>query len=290
AMLLQLSLTDEPLYWVANCPDILVLPFILRRKPYILEYRSPWPVEIKREFGEGLLTEISRRMEKLALRNAKYITLTTSKLKERTTIKKPVFIIPNYPQTSFIAASKQAKKFIEKENPAGDKIVLFIGRLSTVEGADILPRIANELVKHERNISIWIVGDGPLLPALEKALGNKSKVRFYGWQKRERIPLFIEASDVCIVPRHESRYSKYYNEEGLQKLSEYMFYKKPIVACGIADSDQYKLVKESELVQGIMEALDGKAPTPMRRTWEEKSKPVLFELMETLITEYKNQV
>jgi len=85
----------------------------------------------------------------------------------------------------------------------------------------------------------------------------------------EEIPNFINAADICIVPRHKVPYSHFYNEEGVTKISEYMFFGKPIVACGIAESRQYLLVDEKEMAEGIIKALNGEVPSSSRRTWED---------------------
>jgi hypothetical protein len=72
----------------------------------------------------------------------------------------------------------------------------------------------------------------------------------------------------------------HYNEEGLNKISEFMFFGKPIVACGIAPSNEYLLVKRQDMVKGILEALEGKAPKPTRRTWEDECKEKVLEVIE----------
>jgi glycosyltransferase involved in cell wall biosynthesis len=279
----QLLFTDSSLFWLANCPDILVLPLILRSKDYILDYRSPWPIEIEREFGDGPWLSIAEFFERISIRSAKIITLTTNKLRERITVSTPIFVVPNYPTMNFLIKDFSVKDFKLNNNCAKDeRVILFIGRLSEVEGADILPSIIRSLTSLKQDICFWIVGDGPLFPLLQKIFKNNKKVRLFGWRNRSEIPYFIKSSDICIAPRHENPHSKYYNEEGLQKISEYMFYNKPIVACGISESDEYLLVKREDMVQGILEALNGNAPTPRRKTWEEESSKILLKMIKFL--------
>ena len=86
------------------------------------------------------------------------------------------------------------------------------------------------------------------------------------------------AADVCIAPRHTSPFSVFYNEEGLQKFSEYMFFEKPIVTCGVAKSTEYLLVDEDEMAESDIKALNGEAPSPKRKTWDEHSEKKIHKM------------
>ena len=283
--LLQILFIKADFFWVANCPDILVLPLVLRRKRYILEYRSPWSIEVENEFGQGPWVHLSVIIENIALRHASVITLTTSRLIMKVRrFRKLVFVIPNYPLRSF-RATVPREEFRRQHNVRGDEgVVLFVGRLSRVEGADLLPDIMAR-VWERTNAVFWIVGDGPFYPLLEKFEKKfPNRVRLFGWRPHEQIPNFINAADVCITPRHTSSYSQFYNEEGLHKISEYMFFGKPIIACGIGESKEYLLVKEGEMVEGIVKALRGEAPLPTPRTWEDYSEKKILEMFSLLFS------
>jgi len=271
-ILLQILLIKGDVFWVANCPDILVLPLILRRRKYILDYRSPWSVEVNVELGKGPWVWLSFILENIALKNAKVISLTTSKLLTRTErFQKPNLIIPNYPMKGF--HHDVPRKTFRKLHrvPDNAKIILFIGKLARVEGVDLMPSIISDVIKSTRNkVIFWIVGDGTLRPLIENIeKRHPNAVRLFGWQLYDKIPNFINASDVCIAPRDETPYSQYYNEENLFKISEYGFYRKPIVACGIAPSKYYLLVKKDKMAKGIADAIAGKVLLPEPKTWED---------------------
>jgi len=287
AVIIQEFFVHADLFWVANCPDVLVLPLILRRKRYILEYRSPWPIEVAQELGNGPWVYLASFFERLALKHAWLITLTTSKLLNRVKIYgKRTFVIPNYPLRSFGGHTIKGEDFRRLFGyDSSDKIVLFVGRLSRVEAADLLPKIVKKVIERDPSVVFWIVGDGPYYEKLKPLEQKYAKsVRLFGWQPHSRIPSFIEASDVCIAPRHKSAFSIFYNEEGLQKISEYMFFEKPIVACGIAKSNEYLLVDEDGVADGILRALRGEAPRPKRRTWEEYSEKTIFEMFDLILS------
>ncbi|MEM3700270.1 MAG: glycosyltransferase [Candidatus Bathyarchaeia archaeon] len=288
AVISQIFFVRADLFWVANCPDVLVFPLILRRKRYILEYRSPWAIEVEQEFGSGPWVRFASIFEILALKHAWIITLTTSRLLERVKrYGKPIFVIPNYPLESF------GKNIIPREElrrrygySMDDKVVLFVGKLTHVEGADLLPKIAEKVFKEDASVIFWIVGDGPFYETL-KAFEEKypKRVKLFGWQPHVNIPSFIEASDVCIAPRHKSPFSTFYNEEGVSKFSEYMFFEKPIVACGVAGSSEYLLVDEDEMADEILRALRGEVSKSNRKTWEEFSEKKIVELFSRISSE-----
>ncbi|UCC58381.1 MAG: glycosyltransferase [Candidatus Bathyarchaeum sp.] len=283
AVFLQIFFVRADLFWVANCPDILAIPLVLRRRKYLLEYRSPWSIEVEDEFGKGPWVRPAAIIENIALRNALAITLTTSKLLKRVSgFGKPTFVIPNFSTKNFeasISADDFRKKYGVKR---GEKIVLFVGKLTHVEGADLLPGIIEQVLK-KVNCVFWIVGDGPSLPFLktfEAKFGNK--IKLFGWIPHEEVSNFVNAADVCLAPRHTSKYSQFYNEEGLHKIAEYMFFGKPIVACGIAESSQYLLVKENDISEGTIRALKGETPVSTPKTWEEHSAKKIFKLFSWL--------
>jgi glycosyltransferase involved in cell wall biosynthesis len=280
---LQIFLTKADIYWVSNSPAIFVMPIILKKRPYILDYRSPWPLVVKLEFGEGMLSRIAQQLAYASLKYAKVVTLTTSTLlKDVERFEKRVYVIPNYPEKDSFKPDVSYDQFRKLHGVKKDeRVILFMGRLSKIEGVDSLPTIVEGLLQKSKKILLWIVGDGFLRPEVEQLERKFPKnVKFFGWRPHREIPKFVNAADVCIIPFPETPFFHYYNEEGLNKISEFMFFGKPIVACGIAPSNEYLLVKRQDMVKGILEALEGKAPKPTRRTWEDECKEKVLEVIE----------
>jgi hypothetical protein len=58
-----------------------------------------------------------------------------------------------------------------------------------------------------------------------------------------------------------------------------MLYRKPIVACGISQSKQYMLVEQQDMVKGILEALEGRAPKATPRSWEDDCVGTVLEVI-----------
>jgi hypothetical protein len=229
---------------------------------------------------------LSSILENVALKNAKIITVTTSKLLTRTKrFQKPNLVIPNYPMKNF-QPDAQRKTFRKLQGvPDSAKIILFIGKLARVEGADLMPSIISDVLKKAKNrVIFWMVGDGTLRPLIEKVEKKyPDAVRLFAWQPYNKMPNFINASDVCIAPRDETPHSQYYNEENLFKVSEYGFYRKPIVACGIAPSKYYLLVNKDRMAEGINDALAGKGPLPEPRTWEDYCEENVLKVIRLVV-------
>ena len=281
--LLQIFFSKAEVYWVANSPDIFVVPLIFKKANYILDYRGPWPLEVQLEFGKGILSRIAGYISFVALRNAEVITLPSNTLiKDVQSFGKRVFVIPNYPLKGDFKPNVMYAQFRKQNEVKEDqKVILFIGLLSRVEGFDILPSIMEELVSKRENLVLWIIGDGVLRPLAEELVRKfPKKVKFFGWRPYKEIPNFINAADVCIVPRHKTPFSDHYNEENVQKISEYMFFEKPVVACGIAPSSEYLLVELQDMADGILRALDGKVPKPTPRSWEDECKEKVLEVLD----------
>ena len=152
SFILQISLAKANIYWVSNSPATFVMPLILKKQPYILDYRSPWPLIIKLEFGKGILSRIAEQLTYAALKYAKVVTLTTSTLlKDVKKFEKRVYVIPNYPQKDSFKPNVSYDQFRKLQSVKKDeRVILFMGRLSKIEGVDILPTIVEGLLQKSK--------------------------------------------------------------------------------------------------------------------------------------------
>ncbi|TMJ66535.1 MAG: glycosyltransferase [Alphaproteobacteria bacterium] len=76
-------------------------------------------------------------------------------------------------------------------------LALAVGRLHPNKGFDLLL----EALAATREVTLWIAGDGPLRPRLERLatrLGIIGRVRFLGW--REDVPRLLAAADLLVCP------------------------------------------------------------------------------------------
>ncbi len=86
----------------------------------------------------------------------------------------------------------------------GAKVITFIGRLDEQKGVDLLLEATAQLLPGEKEVEIWLVGDGPIraeLQQLAARLGIEDRVKFWGYQAQ--IERYLYASDIFALP---SRY------------------------------------------------------------------------------------
>jgi len=107
--------------------------------------------------------------------------------------------IPNFVEhkSNLQTLTNFREKFTSKKN----KIILFVGRLTEVKGAEYLIR-SIPLIK-TKNIHLVIVGDGVLLDELKKltkSLEIEDKITFFGAAKRDELSLLYDTSDVFVLP------------------------------------------------------------------------------------------
>ncbi|MGI0026694.1 MAG: glycosyltransferase, partial [Nitrosopumilaceae archaeon] len=259
AFFLQSLFVRGDILWVSNCPDTVGLGPWFANTAYVYDYRSPWSKEVEIEFGKGILSKVAGIIERRIRSKALAIVVVSSQMvKDVEHLGKKVFVVPNYPLESFLPSkTKESIRSLTGCNQHS-KVVVFVGKLSRVEGADMLEKIAEGL-SSLTDVKLWIVGDGPLKAQMEE-LAHKypSTVTFFGWVDYRDVPNYIAASDVCIVPRHKNQFSEYYNEQGVTKIAEYIAMGKPVVACNIAQSTNYILQSEESFIDGIKTALDGR--------------------------------
>jgi D-inositol-3-phosphate glycosyltransferase len=88
------------------------------------------------------------------------------------------------------------------------KIILFVGRIEPLKGVDILLNAA-ALLESDVECSVLIVGGDESsrarlaeLQGLASDLGIGHRVAFVGAVDHDKLPLFYNAADVCVVPSH----------------------------------------------------------------------------------------
>lgn len=89
-----------------------------------------------------------------------------------------------------------------------EKIILFVGRIEPLKGVDILINAA-AMLESDVECSVLIVGGDDSsasqvaeLRDLASGLGIGHRVAFVGAVDHDKLPLFYNAADVCVVPSH----------------------------------------------------------------------------------------
>ncbi|MGQ4833101.1 MAG: glycosyltransferase [Candidatus Asgardarchaeia archaeon] len=279
--MVELIAQDADIYWIENVPDIIyvLLPFF--RKKYIYDRRSPWALQVYMEFKNKILFKVADVIERFVMKNAKIITCVSRGLAEDLKgYNKKIFILPNYPDEKL---KRLVLKDIRKELnvPKERKIVIFVGKISFVEGAPLLKDVAKEL--ENTNAEFWIVGDGPSRKIVEEITKNFKNVRWFGWIKHQEVPNYIASANIGIVPRTgiPKKFRKYYSYEGIHKITEYFLFGLPVIACGIAHSDYYLLAPEKKFGEYVKKAVLGELhlPNPPELTWQKNCIPIIRDII-----------
>lgn len=114
------------------------------------------------------------------------------------------------------------------------KYVCFVGHLAPWQGVEYLIKSSPFVLSECPNTKFIIVGDGPKLDELKKlvdTLNISSNYIFTGYVDYEKVPVYINASNICVAPFVIERNDKI----GLSalKIYEYLACGKPVVASKI---------------------------------------------------------
>lgn len=143
-------------------------------------------------------------ISKLGLNNSKVsIALTEHMKKEMQKIsKKKTVVVPNGMDKNKF----NLDKYESRENlglSSNDKIIIFVGRLEPVKGIQYLIESMNILKNTENNLKLLVVGygkDDQKLKLLVKTLELEEIVIFTGKIPNEKIPEYLAASDIFVLP------------------------------------------------------------------------------------------
>ncbi|MPZ50397.1 MAG: glycosyltransferase [Dehalococcoidia bacterium] len=90
----------------------------------------------------------------------------------------------------------------------GERIILFVGRLEPLKGIDILINAAATL-ESDVDCSVLIVGGDESsrvqvdrLRGIARSRGIEDRVAFVGAVDHDKLPLYYNAADICVVPSH----------------------------------------------------------------------------------------
>jgi glycosyltransferase involved in cell wall biosynthesis len=87
--------------------------------------------------------------------------------------------------------------------PVGDRMVLFLGRITLQKGPDYFVEAARRVLEKEPNVTFVMAGQGDMLPrVIERAaeLGLGRHMLFPGFVDRDRAAALYESADVFVMP------------------------------------------------------------------------------------------
>ncbi len=187
-----------------------------------------------------------------------------------------VVMVPNYPPSDF--RPTRTRENIRTTLGLGDApTVLYLGKLSKLEGSDLIKRIILKTCRALPTVKFLIVGDGPQKDSLESFIVKKDlvdRVVMVGWIRHDEIADYVSAADICLLPRKWTSFSEYTAPENILKVGEYLALGKPVVASkmgGFATSGFPVIpVEPSRMADAVIEFLLNPIPVEdtMRPTWD----------------------
>jgi len=184
-------------------------------------------------WGDRVSLWVIDRIERFNMPRADRIIVVTSKLKEVLqgdygVPEDKIVVILNGANTDLFKPMDVLEAREELGLNRSDSYICFVGSLVQWQGVQYLIRAAPLILESYPDTRFLIVGDGPWkqeLTELAEQVGVMPNVIFTGMVPYQKIPLYTNASDICVLPKKplKSGYSPL-------KLCEYMACGKPVVA------------------------------------------------------------
>jgi glycosyltransferase involved in cell wall biosynthesis len=194
--------------WMSNGSVDILSNFNIK---HVVEINAPFEEEVKSfEKAPSFIAFIGKKKLKSLLQSADIVLPITSSLQtyliERFEISSSkCVVVPNAIEKHEIQINESRVATINKQFNLSEVTVLgFVGSIFPYHGVDRLIRGVAKL--NYTDISILIVGDGYLIPALKKLaneLGISSRVHFTGSVPKEDIYNYISAMDILTLPNTE---------------------------------------------------------------------------------------
>jgi glycosyltransferase involved in cell wall biosynthesis len=259
-LMTQIALTKADIYHFFNVPDIIGMPLVLKKGKLVYDVRSPWFSSVLETLRIGPLSRLAGIVERVLTKQADIVLTANTPLAKRAMRwgAKKVLVVPNYPPVDFLPT--QSRNTTRKQLGLSDNfVVLYLGKISTIEGSELLKSIIDHCSSANR-IKFLIVGDGPQKESVVRYLrtrGLLENVILVGWVPHNQVPNYIEAADLCLLPRTWSSFSQYTSPENILKTGEYLALGKPVITpkMGGFASAQFPIivVEPEEMGQAILD-------------------------------------
>lgn len=198
---------------------------------YSKKYKIPMMYDLQDSFAayDEYNVPFISTIDKQIIKNADSVVCVSESLRKKISgfRKKPAYVIQNgidknlFKQIDRNSARKKLKL------PLKSKIIVYIGHLEKLKGADILLDSFNKVRGFYPDACLLLSGK------IEKGIDIRQKnIIFREFPKRKDIVLAINSADAAVIPNTKNEFSKYCFP---YKLAEYMACNVSIVATDIGD-------------------------------------------------------
>jgi glycosyltransferase involved in cell wall biosynthesis len=231
-------LLSRPSLVYARTPwlGFIILPARLKRIPLIVEVNGIAGTELllfSKSKPVRLLSNILALVEKQSYLASRGIVTVTERLKDYLVEKYglnpgKIWVISNGANTDLFQPLEKEKARQGVGLPTDYHYVTFVGELSPDQGVEHLIAAVLLILREIPNTKFLIVGDGPegaKWRGMVSNLGLDNAFVFAGRVTYQKVPLFINASDLCVALKH-----KLVSGFSTLKMYEYMSCGRPVVA------------------------------------------------------------
>lgn len=180
----------------------------LKGLPMVFEVRDLWPESamVLGEISHPLAIAWSTRLEEACYRRARAIVVVTQGIKQRLIQRglspSKLAFIPNGSNVEMFRYLPQERARLRSELGLGEGfIAIYAGIHGLAQGLETVVEAAR-LLQDEPDVHLLLVGDGPRKAALQELAAKYSirNLRFLPEQPRERIPGYLSAADLALIP------------------------------------------------------------------------------------------
>jgi len=164
-------------------------------KPYLLQNHGM--VYVSRPFRN--------QISKLVLRNADAVLALTEDMKEemQKICSRDIHVLPNGIDLEKFESLSKDEMRCKLQIKTDERLVIFVGRFRPVKGVEYLIKSMEIIRQRDQSIRLVLVGEGPEeenLKSLTKQLKLEGCVEFVGQISTEKVPQYMAASDVFVLP------------------------------------------------------------------------------------------
>lgn len=208
----------------------------LKRVPFVFEIRDLWPETaiVMGALRNPILIKLATWLAYFLYSRADRIIAVTRGIREGIIQAgipaSKIVLSPNgVDDDLFATLSPERAKQVRQVHNWGDKFVaLYAGTLARSDGLEAIVRAAATLTNYQ-DLLVVFLGDGEVKPKLEALVeqSNLSNVAFIPSHPKRRIPDFITAADVCLMP---TKSDDFFHMHLPNKLYDYMAGERPVIA------------------------------------------------------------
>ena len=205
---------SRPDILIATSPQLLVALSgwwigAIQRVPFVFEVRDLWPESLAAVgVGEGnsFLNRVLGKIAGFLYKRSDHIVVVTHAfktflIKNWNVPAEKISVVENGVETDLFAPKPEASAKKRELGAEGKFLVCYVGTMGLAHGLETLIQAAEILQSSNPQVQFLLVGEGADKERIEKLAHNSklTNMTFLSQQPREAIPLFISASDACLV-------------------------------------------------------------------------------------------